>query len=317
MRIRGALALPVAVVALALAAPSARAGEPKLDIQLAAKDAEVELGKDLELEVTVKNAGPDATEVKELAFDRQSVSFELRLGDKTFKDVQLHDTIYAPRKYDTKTLKPGETMSKKFTIPTVLAGELEVVAVYAGGKDGKELGSEPRKLVVKGKDGATEVVAQMRTSLGPLTIRFFPHDALGTVLNFVRLAKDGFYDDKKFHRVVASGNMGVVQGGDPKGTGSGGPGYSVPAEFNAQKHTKGRLSMARSQHNDSAGSQFFLVTKETKHLDGGYSVFGEVVKGLSVLEALGEVKIEGGRQDGPPAVKISIETVRVEAAPKE
>jgi peptidyl-prolyl cis-trans isomerase B (cyclophilin B) len=311
--------LPFAAAALAalVLAPDARAQDVKVDVTVAPKKAEVELGQDIELEVSVKNVGKDAAELTELTFDRQSVSFELTPpgAKKPFKDVQVHDSVRAPKKYDKKSVKAGEALTKTFTVPAVAAGEWEVVALYSGAGRA-DLGSEPVKVKVKEKDGAAEVCAKMRTNVGPMTIRFFATEALGHVLNFVRLSKDGFYDGKKFHRVVRGESMGVIQGGDPKGDGTGGPGYNIPAEFNDQKHVVGRLSMARQPDPDSAGCQFFICTKACPALDKQYTVFGEVVKGLDVLASMGAVRIQGGA-DGPPVDKLIMESVRIEPLPKE
>src|SRR5437867_7773781 len=116
-----------------------------------------------------------------------------------------------------------------------------------------------------------------------IRIEFFPEDAPKTVANFVALAKKGFYNGLTFHRVVPNF---VVQGGCPKGNGTGGPGYNVPAEFNAQKHVRGTVAMARSQHPDSAGSQFYICYGPTPHLDGNYTVFGHVVAGMEHVDRI-------------------------------
>jgi cyclophilin family peptidyl-prolyl cis-trans isomerase len=116
-----------------------------------------------------------------------------------------------------------------------------------------------------------------------VTIGFFPEDAPKTVENFVTLAKQGFYDGLTFHRVVPNF---VVQGGDPKGDGTGGPGYTIAAEFNRRKHVRGTVAMARSQHPDSAGSQFYITYGPTPHLDGNYTVFGEVVSGMEHVDRI-------------------------------
>jgi len=110
-----------------------------------------------------------------------------------------------------------------------------------------------------------------------IRIDFFPEDAPKTVENFVTLAKKGFYDGLTFHRIVPDF---VVQGGCPKGNGTGGPGYQIKAEFNKQKHLRGSVAMARSQHPDSAGSQFYITYGPTPHLDGNYTVFGKLVEGM-------------------------------------
>ena len=118
---------------------------------------------------------------------------------------------------------------------------------------------------------------------GEIRIEFFPDDAPKTVENFVTLAKKGFYDNLTFHRVVPGF---VVQGGDPKGNGTGGPGYTIKAEFNKNKHVRGSVAMARSAQPDSAGSQFYITYGPQPHLDGSYTVFGKVVSGMEHVDAI-------------------------------
>ncbi len=118
---------------------------------------------------------------------------------------------------------------------------------------------------------------------GEIRIEFFPADAPKTVENFVTLARKGFYNNLTFHRVVPGF---VVQGGDPKGDGTGGPGYTIKAEFNTRRHVRGSLAMARSQHPDSAGSQFYITYGPQPHLDGQYTVFGQVVSGIEHVDAI-------------------------------
>ena len=118
---------------------------------------------------------------------------------------------------------------------------------------------------------------------GEIRLEFYPEDAPKTVENFVTLAKKGFYNGLNFHRVVPDF---VVQGGCPKGNGTGGPGYQIKAEFNKQKHVRGTLAMARSQHPDSAGSQFYICYGTTPHLDGQYTVFGRVVSGMEHVDRI-------------------------------
>ena len=118
---------------------------------------------------------------------------------------------------------------------------------------------------------------------GELRVEFYPQDAPKTVENFVTLARKGFYDGLTFHRVVPDF---VVQGGDPKGDGTGGPGHTIKAEFNKQPHVRGSVAMARSQHPDSAGSQFYICYGPTPHLDGNYTVFGKVVSGMEHVDRI-------------------------------
>ena len=118
---------------------------------------------------------------------------------------------------------------------------------------------------------------------GEIRLEFYPEDAPKTVENFVTLAKKGFYNGLNFHRVVPDF---VVQGGCPKGNGTGGPGYQIKAEFNKQKHVRGTLAMARSQSPDSAGSQFYICYGATPHLDGQYTVFGKVMSGMEHVDRI-------------------------------
>ena len=118
---------------------------------------------------------------------------------------------------------------------------------------------------------------------GEIRIEFFPEDAPKTVENFVGLAKKGFYDNLGFHRVEPGF---VVQGGDPKGNGTGGPGYTIKAEFNPRKHVRGTVAMARSQDPDSAGSQFYITFGPQPQLDGKYTVFGQVVSGMEHVDRI-------------------------------
>ena len=118
---------------------------------------------------------------------------------------------------------------------------------------------------------------------GEINIEFFPEDAPKTVENFVTLAKKGFYDGVTFHRVEPNF---VVQGGDPKGNGTGGPGYTIKDEFNKEKHVRGVVAMARTQTPNSAGSQFYITLAPAHFLDGQYTVFGRVTSGMEVVDKI-------------------------------
>jgi len=126
-------------------------------------------------------------------------------------------------------------------------------------------------------------LATIDTSEGKMVAKLYPDKAPQTVNSFVFLAKEKFFDGLTFHRVI-KGFM--LQGGDPEGTGRGGPGYHLKAEFNDTKHEKGILSMARTNDPDSAGSQFFVMHARTPHLDGKYTAFGKVTKGLEVIDKI-------------------------------
>jgi peptidyl-prolyl cis-trans isomerase B (cyclophilin B) len=139
--------------------------------------------------------------------------------------------------------------------------------------------------------------AIIHTKLGDITLKFFPDLAPNHVNNFIELAKKGFYDGTTFHRVVPKF---VIQGGDPNSKnpdrskhGMGGPGYSVKAEFSNKPHKRGTLSMARSSHPNSGGSQFFICVADVPSLDGKYTVFGEVVKGMEVADKIVSLPRDG------------------------
>jgi peptidyl-prolyl cis-trans isomerase B (cyclophilin B) len=125
--------------------------------------------------------------------------------------------------------------------------------------------------------------ATLHTSAGPITVRFFDDDAPKTVANFRKLAGDGFYDGLIFHRVIKDF---MIQGGDPEGTGTGGPGYTFEDEINDHKVARGALAMANAGPNTN-GSQFFIVTVDAAPwLDGKHTVFGEVTEGMKAVDAI-------------------------------
>ncbi len=145
----------------------------------------------------------------------------------------------------------------------------------------------------------------------------YPEIAPQSVGNFVALANSGFYDGLIFHRVIPGF---MIQGGDPKGTGMGGPGYRIKGEFamngvqNPLKHTYGVLSMARSMMPDSAGSQFFIMTSDSPHLDGQYAAFGKVLSGMEVADAI--VSVRRDRSDKPLEPQV-MKSIRVETFGQE
>ena len=128
---------------------------------------------------------------------------------------------------------------------------------------------------------------------GVIKAELYPDAAPNTVNNFISLVQKGFYDGLIFHRVIPEF---MIQGGDPDGVGSGGPGYSIRGEFNQNGfennllHTRGVLSMARTEDPDSAGSQFFIMVDDAPHLDGGYAAFGKVIEGMETADAIVNVK---------------------------
>jgi peptidyl-prolyl cis-trans isomerase B (cyclophilin B) len=130
---------------------------------------------------------------------------------------------------------------------------------------------------------AETVQARIHTKKGDIVFSFYPHEARQHSAAFIKLARAGFYDGIKFHRVEPGF---VIQGGCPQGTGTGGPGYTLDAEFNSHPHVKGTVSMARTPHPNSAGSQFFVCLGDAKFLDNQYTVFGQTTEGQSVVDSI-------------------------------
>jgi peptidyl-prolyl cis-trans isomerase B (cyclophilin B) len=147
---------------------------------------------------------------------------------------------------------------------------------------------------------------------GIIKIRLYPNSAPITVANFEKLVKEGFYDGLIFHRVIAGF---MIQGGDPTGTGFGGPGYGIKGEFSANgfenklSHERGVISMARSQHPNSAGSQFFIMHADYPALDGQYAAFGRVIEGIEAVDHVAAIQTDAN--DRPVEDQV-IKSIRVE-----
>lgn len=156
-------------------------------------------------------------------------------------------------------------------------------------------------------------VVTFETTAGTIRAELYPQVAPNTVNNFISLIQSGFYDGTIFHRVIPGF---MIQGGDPEGTGMGGPDYSIRGEFaqngfpNDLKHTRGVLSMARTMIPDSAGSQFFLMVADAPHLDGQYAAFGKVTEGMDAADKIAAARRD--RNDRPKEdqvmTKVTVET---------
>lgn len=163
-------------------------------------------------------------------------------------------------------------------------------------------------------DAANPIATITMENGDEIKVELYPKAAPNTVNNFIYLANKGFYNGLTFHRVIPKF---MIQGGCPKGDGTGGPGYKIKGEFaengfseNGLKHTRGVISMARSQENDSAGSQFFIMHGDAASLDGKYAAFGKVIKGMDVVDEI--VSVDRDSKDKPKVAqvmkKITVET---------
>jgi len=153
-------------------------------------------------------------------------------------------------------------------------------------------------------------IAVVETNMGTFKFELFPDKAPITVKNFIKLAEAGFYDGLTFHRVVPGF---VIQGGDPKGDGTGGPGYTIKGEFNPElKHdAAGVVAMARRGNDpDSAGSQFYITLAPAPHLDGKYAIFGRVIEGLDVVLKIGEVPTDARSRPLEPVVMKKVTIIK-------
>jgi peptidyl-prolyl cis-trans isomerase B (cyclophilin B) len=197
---------------------------------------------------------------------------------------------------------------KKSRVLTCAAVILVLAVIVSGvslAQEGSKVQSK-QPAPAKGKTAPVtepDEVAVMDTNYGTFVLEFFPKNAPNHVRNFKKLARSGFYDGTRFHRVI-KGFM--IQGGDPltkdtdpSNDGTGGPGYTINAEFNSRPHLKGTLSMARSSSPNSAGSQFFVCLDDKPYLDGQYTVFGQVNKGMGVVEKIGNVPVKGPEASTP------------------
>ena len=161
-------------------------------------------------------------------------------------------------------------------------------------------------------------IAVISTSAGELKLELWPETAPGTVTNFTKLANEGFYDGTAFHRIIPGF---MVQGGDPLTKdlekeqlwGTGGPDYTIKAEFSDRPHVRGVISMARSQDPDSAGSQFFICLATAEHLDGQYTAFGQLKEGDRILKIISTTPLlpASGGEQSKPASRVDVEQIRI------
>lgn len=209
-------------------------------------------------------------------------------------------------------------MRKKISVLFSLVLVLGLFAGCGGSttKDTKPTTTENNKSEVTTTDGKNPVVTITMENGGVIEIELYPEIAPNTVANFVSLVEAKYYDGLIFHRVIPGF---MIQGGDPTGTGTGGPGYSIVGEFTANgfkndlKHERGVISMARSSALDSAGSQFFIMVEDYPSLDGQYASFGKVLSGMDVVDEI--VATKTGAQDKPvEAQKMKTVTVELNGA---
>jgi len=213
-------------------------------------------------------------------------------------------------------------------IAVTLVGLVVLLAIGCGGKkEAKKAAPEEQKqsavqqqeeqkgqpMTPTSQTELADEVAVIDTRFGKIVLEFFPDVAPNHVASFKKLARSGFYDGCTFHRVIPGF---MIQGGDPNSKdgdrsndGMGGPGYTINAEFNNRKHLRGTLSMARTSDPNSAGSQFFICVADQPRLDGQYTVFGQVIKGMDAVDKI--VNLPRDDRDNPldPAIMLKVSIV--------
>jgi peptidyl-prolyl cis-trans isomerase B (cyclophilin B) len=312
-----------------IAAPPA----PSLKIAATAEQNEVTIGDWMVITLNFTNTTANKMDIIKPILDIDSVSFQIKTTPLSNTGKSFVYSVVTPSVYEHNqaqmakiSLAAGAEFKETFKIPAVTLGLWEITAYYKGFQS--PISVEPLRINIippksdksdppvgeagkpeKVKDG--ELLARIETSKGVMKCRFFFNDTPNTAMNFIRLAKEGFYDKLIFHRII-KGFM--IQGGCPQGTGTGSPGYSIKAEFNANKHIKGTLSMARSSNNDSAGSQFFICHAQAQNLDNKYTAFGQVIEGLDTLDTIANIPTITNTQGEPskPTENIFIKSITFE-----
>lgn len=234
---------------------------------------------------------------KEITLTKNDTHILLTIGNTTVKVNGVASKLQtSPKVVSETTMVPLRFISENLDCQVEWMGAQNLVAITTKETATKDLPLATLK--IKG--------------YGTVTLELYPQLAPNTVNNFITLANSGFYDGLTFHRVIENF---MIQGGDPNGNGTGGPGYSIPGEFTANgfkgntlSHTKGVISMARALDPDSAGSQFFIMSADYPKLDGQYAAFGKVVSGLNLIE---KIQLVATNSQDKPLEAIVIESIRV------
>jgi peptidyl-prolyl cis-trans isomerase B (cyclophilin B) len=210
-------------------------------------------------------------------------------GDAPIDIKAMYPVLADPGTYVLFAVPKGKTVADFVGTPIVVEVRSDKTAGGPGGTMVARL--EPLRYEV------------MTTAAGPMTMAFYYDVAPNTVESFLQLSSEGYYDGLTFHRIVPGF---VIQGGDPKGDGTGGPGYTVNQEFNDHKHTQGVLSMARTQDPNSAGSQFFVCLdySQTQHLDNQYTAFGKVVDGMDAVKKIAGTPLANADTGSPATPQV-------------
>ena len=303
------------------------AASANLALVVSAAQTEVAVGGSFEFSIRVENKGSAPIPVRAIRLSSHAAFLELSDGGwerARYFVLRYPGGVPTVQPADQSELGPGESLEGTLSLPAVEVGSFDVRVGYTGtfpfplpesAKVEPRYSDKIRCKVVPSAGGAVRLQAVMKTNHGAVRLRLYNDVAPGTVANFVELVRAGTYQGLTFHRII-KGFM--IQGGDPDGNGGGGPGYSIPAEFSTRyPHKPGTLAMARTQEPHSAGCQFYVCLGAPSHLDGQYTVFGQVVEGQKVIDVLGALETDGDDKPTSPALieGISIEGVDAEGKP--
>ena len=315
---RSTLAAALAACCALAASGGARDGaapDDGLVVTLATDGSFLQVGRPVPVKLTIENKGKAAVELQNGVLFGQGMTIN-PVDSPTHTEVVLAETVAPEGARHALTLPAGASLSATIDLAAPDSSLFAKAGHYAVRCEvplagGKSVESAPISVEVA-RDW-TGFHAVLETAAGEIELEFFPEKAPRTVANFLALAERGFYDGLTFHRIV-KGFM--IQGGDPKGDGTGTTGRFLPFEKTGVKHERGVISMARQRDFDSASCQFFLVQKAAPFLDGNYAAFGRIVRGLETLDKLCDtpcVMNPNGTDSGPskPKDHVRINTLRL------
>lgn len=303
---------------------------PTLKMSISSPQIDVTVGDMIQIDLVITNMAATNTDIIKPMIDIDSVTFSIRLVPITgteqpwsFVFSRIAPSVYDHNRSQLERITLGANGTSQavykttFTLPAITIAYWQITAFYQGGQ--VFMISEPlhfRVIGPKSELQGGELVTHIETISGTMTGKFYFKDAPNTVMNFVKLAKEGKYNNLIFHRIIAGF---MIRGGDPKGDGSGGSGYSIKSEVNSHHHQTGTMAMAHSgikpeRDLDSAGCQFYICLASRPDLDKDYTTFGELVSGQEVLDAIGSVATTGAKGNPPdrPLEAIIIKSITVE-----
>ena len=284
------------------------------ELSLTLDQPSYEVGQTITLEVQLANTSQSDLNYLALDLDRQSVSFSVQVNEgQSGTWTRIHGEwefegapVFKPQSFEKLVLNPGNKDNFSIQVPALTAGAWNWQASY-NGLDGMVLSSAKVAVEVKPAGDASQALVKLATNQGDILVQLLVEETPGTALNFANAVLEHKYDGLIFHRVIPNF---MIQGGDPLGTGEGGPGYYIPFETPKSKHTPGVLSMARMGHSkDTGGSQFFLMHAAYPSLDGEYCAFGKTVSGQEVINAIATTKTEPGDR---PVQRQAIDTATIQ-----